>query len=284
METSMRVFLAGASGMLGHSLVPALRAAGMDVVAHGNSKGMDVSGDLTDAAVAADLVAAAAPDVVVNLAALTNVDRCEEVPDEAYHVNVKLVENLVAALEGRSGAHFVQISTDQVYEGSGPFSEDDVHITNTYAFSKYAGELAASKMPATILRTNFFGRSQLAGRPSFSDWLEKTLRAGTVFTGFTDVLFSPLGLDSLVAMITRAVEARRSGVFNLGSHGGLSKADFAIALADHLGLDAGCMARGSVADMSLMAYRPRDMRMNVSRFEQAFSVALPDLKDEIATL
>lgn len=270
--------------MLGHSLVPALRAAGLDVVAHGNSKGMDVAGDLTDAAVAADLVAASAPDVVVNLAALTNVDRCEEVPNEAYRINVKLVENLVSALEKRPGSHLVQISTDQVYEGNGPFGEDDVHIANTYAFSKYAGELAALRMPATVLRTNFFGHSQLEGRPSFSDWLEKTLRAGTEFTGFTDVLFSPLGLDSLVAMITRTIEARRPGIFNLGSHGGMSKADFALVLAEHLGLDAGAMKRGSVADMSLMAYRPRDMRMNVTRFEQAFSVTLPDLKDEIAAL
>lgn len=280
----MRVLVTGGSGMLGHSLVPAMRAAGMDVVAHGNGRALDVSGDLTDSATADKIVSAVAPDVTVNLAALTNVDRCEEHPHGAYLLNVKIVENLVSALSCENGRHFVQISTDQVYDGPGPFFEEDVQLTNCYAFSKYAGELAALRMPATVLRTNFFGHSRLEGRPSFSDWLEKNLRDGTKFTAFTDVLFSPLGLDTLTAMITEAVHQRRSGIFNLGSRNGMSKADFALALAKHYDLDPSNVTMGTVAALALKAYRPRDMRMNVCRFERMFGVRLPDLADEIAAL
>lgn len=281
----MRVLVAGASGLLGRALVPVLQNAGHDVIAHGhNSRDADLAGDLTQPSVASDLVRVAAPDVVVNLVALTNVDRCEEEPNEAYRLNVKTVEALVQAVRDARGAHFIHISTDHVYGGLGPHTEDEVCIRNTYALSKYAGELAALRLPATVLRTNFFGPSLLPGRPSFSDWVIAKLRAREAFTGFADVMFNPVRLDTLSAAIVHAIGRSNAGVFNVGARGGMSKADFAAAVAAHFGLDTRVMVRASVEATKLRAFRPRDMRMNCERFEAAFGFALPTLEQEIAAL
>jgi dTDP-4-dehydrorhamnose reductase len=153
---------------------------------------------------------------------------------------------------------------------------------NYYAFSKYAGELAASAVGSTILRTNMFGPSRCEGRHSLSDWLVGAMRRGDQVTVFQDVFFSPLSLETLSEQMAIVVERRVPGTFNLGSRDGMSKADFAFELAEQVGLRTDLLKRGSLKDVPLNARRPEDMRMQVAKFESAFGVTLPSLKSEIA--
>jgi dTDP-4-dehydrorhamnose reductase len=279
-----RMLVTGATGLLGTTLVPLLAARGHVITRHARSAAADLRFDLTDRAATRAGVARAAPEVVINLAALTDVDRCEADPPLAYTQNVRSVENLCSALEEHGGTFLVHISTDQLYDGAGPHAEDDVRLTNYYAYSKRMGELVAERVAAAILRTNFFGRSRAPGRTSLSDWIESKLEAGEPLTVFSDVLFTPLAIESLSANIALAAERRLAGLFNLGSRDGMSKADFAFRVAETLGMPATRMKRGRSSDARLGAYRPTDMRMDSSRFESAFGVRLPRLEDEISTL
>jgi dTDP-4-dehydrorhamnose reductase len=280
----VKVLIAGATGMLGATLAPCLEAAGHDVVRHGHLGAGDVACDLTDRQMARALVDKVSPQAVVNLVALTNVDLCEREPDRAYRLNVLTVENLVAAMAGRDGAFLVQISTDQVYDAAGPNAEENARLTNTYAMTKYAGELAAKLMPSAVLRTNFFGRSAAPGRNSFSDWVLDGLLTRKPMTAFTDVIFNPVSMITLSSMIGRVLERPVRGVFNVGSHGALSKADFIRETARLHGLSDAAVTRGLSTAAGLPAYRPKDMSMDCARFERAFGVALPRFQDEIAGL
>ena len=78
------------------------------------------------------------PDTIVNLAALTDVDQCEVDIENAYRINVDGVKNLCKHFTG----HFIQISTDYVFDGkSGPYSENDkTNPINIYGQSKLKGE------------------------------------------------------------------------------------------------------------------------------------------------
>ncbi len=282
--SATRVLILGARGLLGSSVVPAFRAAGLEVITHATA-GADLTGDLTQRAAADAALRAAAPHVVLNLAAATNVDDCERDPDTAYRLNVRLVENLAAAIAAEgSRAHLIHISTDQIYDGDGPHAEDDVRIKNTYAFSKYAGELAAAVVPATVLRTNFVGPSARDGRTSLTDWLRTAYTGDKPITVFDDVLFSPLAIGTLVEYLQLAVERRERGVFNLGSREGLSKADFAYRFAEALGKPTDRLQRGDSSSVKLLAYRPKDMRMDSARFERVFGVTTPTLMQQIASL
>lgn len=239
--------------------------------------------DLTDRSAASAVLSDVQPDVVVNLAAETSVDGCERDPNGAYRTNVRLVENLAGWIrDGGAATHLIQLSTDQNYDGGGPHREDDVTILNTYGFSKYAGELAAASVDATVLRTNLFGRSRCGRRKTISDWVVDSLRSRTPITLFADVLFSPVSLRRLSDVITSAVVRPVPGVFNVGSHGGMSKADFAFALAEALGLPTDRMTVGRASDADLAARRPSDMRMDPSHYEATFDATLPTLADEIA--
>lgn len=279
------IVVTGATGMLGSTLAPLLAAAGHTVLRHGHSGAADLQADLCDYHATAAMLDAAQPDCIVNLVALTNVDTCERDPQAAYLLNTASVEHLARWMKGHPACHLVQISTDHLYDGPGPHDEQQLTIRNTYALSKLAGELAAGCVPSTVLRTNFFGRSRCAGRVSFSDWLYGALRAGTPVTVFDDVQFSPLSLETLCAMIARVVEQRPPGVYNLGARDGMSKADFAYALAAALQLPDRALRRAlSSASAALSARRPTDMRMDSARFEQALGVRLPTLNDEILSL
>lgn len=280
----MRILVSGASGLLGATLAPFLARLGHDVVRHGKSAGTDVSCDLTDRAATLALLDDMRPDIVVNLVAWTNVDNCEKDPHGAYLLNVRTVENLAAGMRAHRGAFLIQLSTDQVYDSPGPSQEGEIRLTNTYALTKYAGELAAALVPGAILRTNFFGSSLLPSRRSLSDWILDNLRGGRPFTAFSDVVTNPLSMTTLSAMISRVIERRIEGVFNLGSRGGMSKADFAFEIARVYGLSTHNVMRGVSGELDLLAYRPKDMSMDCKRFEAAFDVSLPNLGDEIRNL
>lgn len=280
------VLVIGATGLLGSTLAPALAASGHSVVTHGFSSAAQEQADLCDAGQASALVARVKPDCIINLAALTNVDLCEREPQRAYLLNVATVSNVAHAIRAQAPhCHLVQISTDQVYDGNGPHVEANVSVTNTYAFSKIAAELAAASVPSTILRTTFFGRSRCANRTSFSDWIVQALRKDAPLNVFDDILFSPLDIKTLASMIERVVCQRPPGLFNLGAREGMSKAAFAFALADVMGLPTNHITRTvSTASPALDAYRPKDMRMDCSLFERTMGLQLPTLIDQIHSL
>lgn len=280
------ILVTGATGLLGSSLSPVLAAAGHRVVRHGNTQSADLICDLSDRECTLGMIRAVRPDVIFNLAALTNVDFCETHPDAAYRANVLAVQNLCCAIElARPGAYLVQISTDMVYDGIGPHSEDQVTIRNTYALSKLAGEIAASQVPSTVVRTNFVGRSRARGRTSLSDWLIDSLARQVAINVFDDVFFNPLSIATLCSVLVRIMRDRPSGLYNLASRDGCSKAQFAFELAGCLGLSTQAVTRSSVDNVAaLKARRPKDMRMDCASLTKTLDVTLPTLTEEIRVI
>jgi dTDP-4-dehydrorhamnose reductase len=282
---NMRIVVLGSSGRVGGYLLPHLRSCGHEVLGLSRGVGEDLHVDPTKLGQVSLALDKVKPDVIVNLAAQTNIDECEVCPQGAYLANVKIVENLAQWIENNGSlSHLVQISTDQIYDSPGPHKEDDIALINYYGFSKFAGELVAEKVSSTILRTNFFGRIQSPGRMSFSDWLVDSLAREEMITVFDDVYFSPLSLQRLVELLELVILKRQKGTFNLGSRDGMSKADFAFTLAGVLGLSTKNMSRGGVEKVDLTACRAKDMRMDSSRFEKVFKVELPTLIQEIQSL
>jgi dTDP-4-dehydrorhamnose reductase len=281
----VKTLLLGSTGLLGSTLGILLASRDDELITHSRSPGAHYQADLSSPTEAINLLREIQPEVIVNLVGLTDVDICETQPNQAYLLNVRTVENLASWIRQEANScHLVHISTDQVYDGVNELHpEERVTLTNYYAFSKYAGELAAARAPSTILRTNFFGRSRCRKRTSLTDWLFRALSNGDPIEVFDDVLFSPLAMSTLSEMIALCIRTKPVGVFNLGSHQGLSKADFAFAFADQLGLSVSAVKRTTSDRVAfLKTYRPKDMRMNSAKFEQAMDVKLPKLRDEVS--
>lgn len=277
-----RWLITGATGLLSDYLIEACGRHGA-VMTTARSGG-DRRCDLTDSGAVRALLSDVAPDIVVHAAGLTDVDRCEREPDEAMAVNRDTGENIAAALP--SSARLVFVSTDQVYPDTpGPHAEDAVAPVNVYGQSKLASERAVLRHPgALVLRTNFFGPSRREGRASLSDFVIRSLTARQNATFFSDILFSPLHMETLAALVAEAAERGMTGVFNAGCRNGASKADFALAVARHKRLQTETSRIGSSTVMPDRAKRPRDMRMAVGRIEQALGRPMPTLDQEVAKL
>ena len=274
----------GAYGLLGSSLTKMLANSGYLVLRQGRHENADICIDPINVDSLKSIIANHSIDVVVNLIALTNVDQCEAEPQSAYKANVQVVEALVNAIKVGSdeiAPHLVQISTDQVYDGKGPHVEKNVNPCNVYASSKLHGEIIASRVDATIIRTNFYGRSHSVGRASLSDWIVHSLRAEKKITIFDDVLFNALHIETLCDGIELAIYKRHPGTFNFGCKDSSSKAKFALGLADNLDLDRRLMSIGRLQDIELQARRPLDMRMDCTYFESVFDYVTPTFKSQL---
>lgn len=277
------ILVLGGSGLLGSELTSGDYLRKFKIISVSHTSDTDFNVDLEDYDQIVKILEMVKPKIIINLVGITNVDRCEQFPNEAYRLNVRTVENLVDAIQFTSLKPFlVHISTDQVYDGNGSFLEKDINLSNYYAYSKYIGELKASQISSTILRTNFFGKSKTSKRSSLTDWLYSELRQKNNINVFSDVWFNPISIYNLCKMIELTVEQKVEGTFNLGSNEGMSKADFAFHFAKNLNLSTSNMKRTEITDAKFLnAYRPRNMIMNLNKFENSFNVKLPKLSEEI---
>lgn len=279
----MRYLILGGSGLLGSSLVPFLVKSGHEVKVYSRSPGFDYCFELDNEELLTAMLCDFKPTVVVNLVALTNVDLCEQRVDLAFHAHVKTIEALVKVSNKLSFAFYlIHISTDQVYSGTGPHYEDRVSPLNTYALTKYIGEITLSNFcnPVSILRTNFFGKSLCPNRSSFTDWIYSKLVDNIQINGFSDLFFSPLHVKTLCEYIAIIADLQLVGTYNIGSSDFLSKGHFIKYFADSILHNNSLVVFTSASNFDFDARRPLDMTMNTQRIVQHVG-KLPCIKSQI---
>ncbi|MDT8271827.1 MAG: dTDP-4-dehydrorhamnose reductase [Desulfomonilia bacterium] len=139
----MRILVTGAQGMLGHEVVRVFEKAGHDVIA-ADIMPEGTYLDITEPAAIRKALISERPDWLINCAAYTNVDACEDHEDQAFSLNAQGPEYLAQACS-RFGVSLLHVSTDYVFDGTknDPYSEHDLpHPINAYGRSKLAGEYA----------------------------------------------------------------------------------------------------------------------------------------------
>jgi dTDP-4-dehydrorhamnose reductase len=276
----MRILVFGGSGLFGMVLCERLVQAGHKVDSFRRSPTAPCRTQNEILYAFRNAIELTNPDCIINLIAATNVEQCQADMGNAALLNC-FVPHALGSLCTRS-QHLVQLSSDQVYEGEGPHDEQTTRPINTYALTKLIGEYPVLQAGGCVLRTNFFGMSRTQSRASLSDWLVAAGRNGQPVNVFEDVLFSPLGMETLSNAVIRAVELRISGLFNVGAVDGVSKAQFARLLFETLGLDTSLLNPSTLDSAPLKAPRPRDMRMDCSRFSAVTGFRLPCVRSEIA--
>jgi dTDP-4-dehydrorhamnose reductase len=257
----LRIAVVGAGGQLGHDLVPALAARGAEVVPLARAE-LDVSdaAQMSDAARVKGALAGAA--VVVNLAAMTRVDDCEEELDEAYAVNAVAAGRL-AAVTRETGARLLHVSTDYVFDGGKrePYFETDVpQPVSAYGASKLAGEhLVRSRNPRHwIVRVSgLYGVAGSKGKGgNFVEAIIRRARSEGRVRVVDDQTTAPTFTAHLAAELAELIgRAPECGTYHLAADGETTWCDFAREIINQTGIDAEVTPIKS-GELALRAARP----------------------------
>ena len=277
----MRLLVTGRDGQVAQALL-ALSKGDIEIVALGRP-----ALDITDRASVDRAIAEHRPDVVVNAAAYTAVDKAESEEAAAFAVNADGAGN-VAAAAARAGLPVIHISTDYVFAGdkASPYVETDATAPQgAYGRSKLAGEeLVASANPNhAILRTAWvYG-------PYGANFLKTMLRLGETRDVVRVVAdqrgtptYAPDIAEGVVAvakhLLAHPDEAAARGVFHMVAQGETTWAGFAEAIFERFAAAGG--TRVSVepiatADYPTPARRPTNSRLETTHFNQTFAHSLP---------
>jgi len=291
----MKILLLGNNGQLGWELRRSLAPLG-ELLAL-SSKSKDYCGDLADLQGLAETVQSWAPDVIVNAAAYTAVDKAESEQSQADRVNAQAVEVLAQAA-ARSGALLVYYSTDYVFPGDGckPWREEDVvGPLNVYGQTKLAGERAiqSSGCSHLIFRTSWV---YAARGNNFAKTMLRLAAERDTLGVIDDQFGAPTGADLIADVSAHAIVAWRanpelSGLYHLAARGETTwygYARFVLGLAEEAGVSLKVKTNAVTAlttdDYPTPANRPANSRLDTHKLEKVFGLQLPDWRLGVARM
>jgi len=286
----MRVLVTGVTGQVGGALLGALNGKANVVAAPRAVL------DLAQAETIASALDRIAPDLIINPAAYTAVDRAEDERDLAYRINGEAPGH-IASWAASHGVPLIHLSTDYVYDGSGerPWREDDVTgPLSVYGASKLAGEdaIRAAKGPHLILRTSWV---YAAKGTNFLRTIARLAAERPELRIVADQIGAPTSAQVIAHSIARMIVssdlvgrfAAANGLVHLATSGETSWHGFASAIVDGLKargapLKAQAIVPIRTEDYPTKAKRPGNSRLDLTRAQRVFGVATPHWQQALA--
>ncbi|SDG21327.1 dTDP-4-dehydrorhamnose reductase [Phytopseudomonas seleniipraecipitans] len=282
----MKLLLLGKNGQIGWELQRSLAPLGSVLAL--DSRSSYYCGDLCDLDGLAETVQRFAPDVIVNAAAYTAVDKAEIDTDLAFRVNAEAVSVLARGAK-QLGCLLVHYSTDYVFAGDGERSwceTDAVAPLNQYGASKLAGERAiqASGCLHLILRTSWV---YAARGNNFAKTMLRLARERDSLSVIADQFGAPTGAELLADVSAHVIRAtlqqpQLAGLYHLAASGETNWHAYACFVLEHAEA-AGANLRVSsnmVAAIASSAYptpakRPNNSRLDTQKLQETFALSLP---------
>jgi dTDP-4-dehydrorhamnose reductase len=293
----LRYLIVGAGGQLGEKVGQIAKLRGHYVIAGFKTRAPETNFpetiilDKTKKDDVERTISKLKPDVVVDTAALHNVDYCESHLDEAMSVNRDGTANLALA-SSKSHAKFIFISTDFVFDGEGaPYSEQLIpRPLSVYAKSKLEGEEATLSLnrnsvvcrPSVIYSWVKLSKIQLSdsssGKPlNFGAWLVSQLEAKKDVRIVTDQITSPTLADDLAGAILKIAESTATGIFHTAGATPLSRYDFSVRLAKRLDLEKNLIHPIESSQLRQLAKRPMNSSLLSERIKRELGYSMMDI-------
>ncbi len=282
----MKILLFGKNGQVGWELQRSLAPLG-EVIALGTTS-QNYCGDFTDLAGIANTIRAIEPDVIVNAAAHTAVDKAESEPDLARTINA-LAPAVLAKESNLLNSLLIHYSTDYVFDGEGDKAwqeSDQTDPLSIYGATKLEGEqlIQASGCMHLIFRTSWvYG----ARGGNFAKTMLRLAKERDSLKVIDDQIGAPTGADLLADVAAHAIRTARrnpevSGLYHLVAGGETSWHGYAIFVLDYArraGIDLK-VAPDAVDAVPTSAFptpakRPHNSRLNTEKLQKTFDLHLP---------
>ena len=264
----MRILITGANGLLGQKLITLLQqdknvhliATARNTLVQKIHSGEFHQLDITNNSQVNAVIANTKPDVIINTAAMTQVDLCETEREACIANNVTAVGHLIESCE-KSKAHLIHISTDFIFDGSrGPLDEnEEPHPVNFYGESKLAAEqlIRFSTIDWSILRTVLvYGVISDMSRSNIVLWVKKSLEEGKKISVVNDQWRTPTLAEDLAMGCYLAALKKAKGIFNISGKDFMTPYDIAVRTATFFKLDSSLITPTDSTQFKQPAVRP----------------------------
>lgn len=275
----------GASGLLGACLLRSAVEVGWEAtgLCHQHvirDPAMQIAVvDLTDEVATRKLLLEIRPAAILHCAAATNVDWCEDNPEQTQAINVHATA-VLAEIAANLSSHFVYVSTDAVFDGKkGSYVEtDEPAPLNVYARSKLAGERETFRRHASamLVRVNIYGWNA-QNKDSLAEWVLRRLEEGRDVPGFTDVFITPMLVNDLVSVLLAMLQQEMKGLYHVVGSEKISKFEFARRVATVFGFDSARVIPCKMRDAGLRAERPLDISLSSEKVSISLRRSMPDV-------
>ncbi|NHN65763.1 dTDP-4-dehydrorhamnose reductase [Haloarcula sp. JP-Z28] len=291
----MHLLVLGANGLLGSNVVRVGLEKGWTVSGtyHSTPPDFDIplfELDIVDSSTASEIIESEDPDWIVNCAAMTDVDGCEEHPDRAHDVNAQ-APGEIAAHCSQGDYEFLHVSTDYVFDGksTASYSEDDsVNPVQVYGQSKLDGEKAVRDglSDALITRLSFVygvhrGTDELTGFPA---WVRDQLQTDSEVPLFTDQYITPSRAGHTASKLLELIEAEASGTFNVACRSCVSPYEFGAAICDQMDVATSLLVEGKQSDIERPATRPSHTCLDVTKTQDQLGRRQPTLTEDLTAI
>lgn len=263
------IFVTGSNGLLGQKLVDKLAnrtAVQLVATSRGPNRNPRVEGyayeplDILDEERMRDLFEVYQPSELINCAAMTHVDRCEEDPEQCEALNVTALEIMIRVCRD-FGTKIIHVSTDFIFDGeAGPYQEKDKpNPLSVYGHSKLKGErlVLESGLPYAIARTMLvYGVVADMSRSNIVLWAKKALSDNQNINVVNDQFRSPTLAEDLAEGVIQLAMRERTGIYHLSGPEVLSIVEMVQQVAEHWGLEKDLITEVSSATLNQAAKRP----------------------------
>ena len=264
-----KVLLTGANGLLGQKLVYAFKSRNdIELLATGIGQNRLIdqanysyqSLDITNETEVNQTIKQFSPHVIINCAAMTNVDACELNQKQCWDVNVNGVKHLANAV-AKLGTHFIHLSTDFVFDGEdGPYNENDIpNPLHYYAKSKLESEKIVKEncVNWSIARTIIiYGITDNMSRSNLVLWAKGEIEKGNTINVVNDQFRSPTLAEDLAKGCISIMDKNAQGLFHLSGPTRYSILEMVYMVADFYNLDKSLINPVSSKSLNQPAKRP----------------------------
>ncbi len=296
------VLVTGANGLLGQKLIALLAAdSSLKTIATARQPLVNpITGisfydlDITNSSQVNQVILETKPDVVVNTAAATQVDWCEQHPEECFEINTRAVALLLQACR-QTGSAFVQLSTDFIFNGNhGPLDETaQPDPVNIYGQSKLQAEQAVMKSGLNwcIIRTVLvYGVTRPLSRSNIVLWVKQSLEQKKPIQAVTDQKRTPTLAEDLALGCYLALKHQATGIYHISGEELMSPYDIALQTARFFSLDETLISPADSTTFRQPARRPlitgfiiNKAKANLGYTPHSFADGLALIKQQLNT-
>tara|TARA_R110001632_G_scaffold63318_3_gene151525 strand:+ start:69249 stop:70148 length:900 start_codon:yes stop_codon:yes gene_type:complete len=289
-----KIVITGSNGLLGQTLVNLLLKEPNSYQVFGLSRGENRSGrddfsyhsiDMTKQKQLRECLLSIKPDVILNTAAMTNVDACEDQKDECQQLNVEAVKYLTQ-ITSELNSQLIHISTDFIFDGlKGFYKETDkAHPLSFYGESKLKSEeiLVNSDVHYTILRTILvYGKVKNLGRNNIVLWVKEMLEKNKEITIVDDQYRMPTYVEDLAMACKISIDKSVQGIFNISSNQLLSVFEIAQQIAEVFQLNSSLIKPISTSTLNQKAPRPAKTGFDLSKTNKELEFYPTSFKEDL---